>query len=279
MRFLTSFLLIASFSICGFSQFDSLLHANQVNLLTVAIDYEDYSFSGASLNYYDGIGCTSDSLPFEQQYIAPNDFGSMTFRLFPSQETFFDGTIVWMGQGQQVYPIMSANTNPPYNMLTSSLNVPVFMRYFDMNGVQMSPSFQTDTAWNAVSRLQIAQLFAAANYDVICYLYAPSVGVFNPGPAKWLFFFYQKSESVSLPEINQKCAVISSNPVNDQLKLILPTNDSWAYSISSLTGTVLRRGQLTSENLINVDALECGEYFLLLTNHSNQVFQLKWVKI
>jgi hypothetical protein len=278
MHKLFCYLFVLGIPFFGKSQYDTILHPNKVNLLTVAIDYEDYSFSGASMNYYDGIGCTHDSLPVIVQYEAPMDFGSMTFSLDPSQETFFNGTIVWMGLGQQQFPVMSTNITPPFNALTTSLNVPACMSYLDLNGTPMAGNFQTDMAWNEVSKLQIVQLFALQNYDVLCYLYAPTVGFFDPAPAKWLFFFYQNGQVTQVVENQMNEVVVYPNPSNNALYLQQTSSDDWDYTLSATNGAQILSGHLAETTEVPVSDLAPGVYVIEFQNQSGKHFNKKWIK-
>lgn len=277
MRLIYIQILAFIFPFFGTAQFDTLFLPNKINLLTVAVDYEDYSFSGASLNYYDCEDCTLDSLPFGTNYVVPGDFGSMSLYLNPSMEVFFSGTIVWMGLGQQTHPQLSSNTAPPYDVLPNSLAVPSFMSYLDMNGAPIASNSQTDLAWQTASSLQIVQLIAANDYDVLCYLYAPTVGMFDPGPAKWFFFFYKNNFSAELSENELLDVNVYPNPAEDHLFIHHELSEQLTYKVMNMYGAVVSSGQLVG-NQISIDQLEAGVYLLELNNLNGKGKKVKWFK-
>lgn len=274
---LISFLTIV-LPLFGFSQFDTLFKHDKINLLTVAIDYEDYSYSGASLNYYDCEDCTFDSLPYGKNYVAPSDFGSMSLYLYPSMEVFFSGTIVWMGQGQQSHPVLSSSTAAPYDFLTSSLPVPPFLSVLDVNGEPMANSNETDLAWDAVSRVRLVQLLAEENYDVVCYLYAPTVGAFDPGPAKWLFFFYKNGFTTQLSESTFQQFHVYPNPVKDLLTVNHQLEGKVHFELKNLEGKMLQQGDLNTNNQLSVNDLNAGMYVIEITNQFGKSHVVKWIK-
>lgn len=262
----------------GVAQFDTLFLPNKINLLTVAVDYEDFSFSGASLNYYDCEDCTHDSLPYGMNYVLPNDFGSMSLYLNPSMEVFFSGTIVWMGQGQQSHPQLNSNAAPPFNALPNSLAIPTFMTYLDMNGNPMVANSQTDLAWETASSLQIVQLIAANDYDVLCYLYAPTVGLFDPVPAKWLFFFYKNNFAATIPD-NQLLEVkVYPNPAEEMLQIVSQPTDELSFELTNIHGEIILKGTIKPSGKLMIDHLETGIYFLDMKNQNGKSKKVKWSK-
>ncbi|MFC2135158.1 T9SS type A sorting domain-containing protein, partial [Bacteroidota bacterium] len=49
---------------------------------------------------------------------------------------------------------------------------------------------KADSAWHSIERVSVIKEFAEFPYRAGIYLYAPSVGVFEPSVAKWIIFLY-----------------------------------------------------------------------------------------
>ncbi len=277
-KLFTYLILIIPFA--GISQYDTIFHTNKINILTVSIDYQDYSFSGAAMNYYDCPACSKDSLPYEIDYDEPMDFGSMTFKLDPSTDTIFHGGIIWMGTGQISHPSLSSNTNAPFDNVGTSLPLPAHISYLNHDGNPVSGSSETDLAWEAVSQLRIVQLIADEDYDVLCYFYPPTVGALDPDPAKWIFFFYKKNYlegPVGIDEIKQLNVSIYPNPTIEKLNFSSQFSFQ-SYTISDLTGKIIEIGKTNSSNEIYVEHFTNGVYFIQFENEQGETQKLKWIK-
>lgn len=268
-------LLSPLFAIC---QYDTIFHPEKINILTVSIDFEDYSFTGASMNYYDCPTCTHDSIPYFIDYQAPSDFGSMTWNLSPTMDAIFSGTIIWMGTGSMSYPQLSSNTNAPFDDLGNSLPIPSTITYHDISGAQAQGNAETALAWDAVSRLRIVQLFDEDDYDVLCYLYAPTVGMFDPGPAKWVFFFYKNMSTASLAQKDLLDIDIYPNPATDRLNFSSNSSTPTYYRITDIQGKIIDENSTDTSNEISVEHLQSGVYFIAFNGENGESRKLKWVK-
>jgi hypothetical protein len=168
-----------------------------MNLAVLALDYLTYEFEEGALNYYPQCsGCDADSLPFEVTFNSPSDFGDITFEYTETGDTLFFGTIIWLGTGELLQP---DNFLPAgrYGELSAAAGEPVRKEYFNIYP-QMDPAefaARADTAWAIVNRLDIAWDFAMEDYRAGFYMYAPSVGAFNPNAAKWIVFLYRGKTS------------------------------------------------------------------------------------
>lgn len=262
------------------AQYDTIFHANKINVLTVSIDYQFYTFTSASMNYYDCSSCSNNSIPYEIDYEEPADFGSMTFKLNPSSDTIFHGGIVWMGQGQISYPLLSLNNSAPFDNIASPLPVPTQISYLGIQGNSIPADSETNLAWQAVSMLRIVHLFANDNYDVLCYLYAPTVGMFDPGPAKWIFFFYKNGYPqgpVGINENSNQEISIYPNPASEKL-LFNSKLHLQSYTISDLTGKAIASDKLDESNEIYIEHLPSGVYFIEFESEQGETQKLKWIK-
>lgn len=257
-----------------FGQFDTILHPGQVNVATLVVDYQTHYYEGGNMAHYNCSSCTGDSIPLNILYESPMDFGRITFRLNPSLDTIFDGTIVWMGLGQIMYP-QTFGTNAPFNYSASSVvNIPNDLVYLRIDGQPLTNSNDIEganQAWSSISDLGITEIYSMYGFKAAVYLYAPSVGLFDPDPAKWIIFLYQneltsglENNSFSNPEIsifpNPSDGILKISSVNEFLE---ETN----YSIFSLQGELIQMGKIQQpSNEIYLDAIESGNYILQITN-------------
>jgi len=164
-----------------------------MNLAVLALDYLTYEFEEGALNFYPPCsGCDNDSLPFEITFNTPGDFGDITFAYTETGDTVLFGTIIWLGTGALTKP---DNFLPAgrYGELASAAAGPVRKEYFNIYPLLDPAEFEAraDTAWANVNRLDIAWDFAMEDYRAGFYMYAPRVGAFDPGAAKWIVFLYR----------------------------------------------------------------------------------------
>ncbi len=168
-----------------------------MNFAVLALDYLTYEFEEGALNYYPACnGCDNDSLPFDVVFNTPADFGDIAFRYTETGDSLLFGTIIWMGTGELTQP---DNFLPAggFGELSAAAGEPVRKEYFNIYPPLNSAEFdaRADTAWANVNRLDITWDFAMKDYRVGFYLYAPRVGVFDPGAAQWIVFLYRGKTS------------------------------------------------------------------------------------
>jgi hypothetical protein len=127
-----------------------------------------------------------DTLPFIEQYQSPGDFGNLTFIYGPTNDTVFDGSIIWMGKGVMRLPA-SFNAPSTFTKLSSRLARPDssrFQRIFSMS------RWVNDTLpWTTIADLRIVRNYLMANRKIGSFLYTPSVGVGDPADWDWMIFF------------------------------------------------------------------------------------------
>lgn len=166
---------------------------DSMNLAILIVDYQTYEFEGGNLSYYPlCANCDSDSLPFSITFISPGDFGEITFSYTETNDTLFRASIVWMGLGEILYPDEFVPADS-FQTVQESIEKPELSEYFDYwLGLDESTFYaKTDLAWASISSIHITNDFATELFRVGFYLYTPSVGVFDPDPAKWIIFLYR----------------------------------------------------------------------------------------
>jgi len=169
------------------------LESDSMNLAILVVDYQDYNFEGGHFSIHAPCqSCTEDSLPFNVILNDPIDFGDITFLYNYTLDTLFFATIIWMGSGHILYPENFLHPDS-FAVLTDSINEPNAFEYFHYAMLWDPVEFQArvDTAWQVVNKLDITGQMSINDYYVGAYFYPPSLGLFDPDPAKWIFFLYQ----------------------------------------------------------------------------------------
>lgn len=154
------------------------------------VDYTDSTFEGgALLKLPRNRGC--DDLPLYMNYVPPLDFGSVTFFYGETNDTVFSGTIIWMGTGRITFP---RQILPPDFFPAGDRDVPLPMgvKRFSHDPVT---ALDFDFALSRIQRLKIVDSLIRQGSHVGLYLYAPSVGAFDPRAAKVIVFIFRNVQN------------------------------------------------------------------------------------
>ncbi len=168
------------------------VHANAVNIAVLVLDYETLEFEGARVLYFPPCDpCADDSIPLSYRYKPPGDAGDITFWYTPTEGTVFFGTIIWMGTGRIIYP---ESFEPADHFARSGGRVPKCdnIRLF-MLPIEPSEPPPVDAIWRSIDSLDLLKEFQSPSLRAGFYLYPPTVGVFDPGRAKWIVFLYRRA--------------------------------------------------------------------------------------
>jgi hypothetical protein len=262
----------------SYSQNDTIIKNGYISMATLMVNYSTHAFDGGDIAYYSCPSCAIDSIPFVIDYVAPGDFGGVSFKLSPSQDTVFHATIIWMGTGQIYYPA-SFSTLAPFannNVLT---NKPSDLRYIDTNGSEITETSlinKADSAWNAIDSLEITGLFADKGFKSAIYLYPPRVGMFDPNVAKWIIFLYHNAtNTVYDTKGDSPQLLLFPNPANSllEIKLRNTNSDKIVYRILDSAGKLVDRGNFYGEvHQLDISSLNPGIYLLHLSDqHKNMI--------
>jgi len=169
------------------------LEPDSMNLAILALDFQTYALKGVNLEYYrPGRGSCPDSLPFDPDFRPTWDFGSILFRYSLTGDTLFSAGIVWMGRGKIRYP--ASFTSPDsFCVCEDEIAQPPDPRRYQFYARPPREVLiaKTDSAWAAVSSLDIVHAFAEGPFRIGYYLYPPVVGMFDPAAAMWIVFLHQ----------------------------------------------------------------------------------------
>lgn len=241
------------------AQFDTIIHQNKLNIAVLKLNYTDFSIQGGKMLYYDCLGCTKDSIPFNVDYQEPMDFGSICLRLNPSLDTVFSGSMIWMGTGVIDFPT-NFNASMPFMSDNSVIQAPNNIQLLNQQGQQFNNATIINQCWNTVSTLEITESFSNFNYHAAIYLYTPKVGLTDYNYAKWIVFLYYQDAVAQIDDINFNDYQVFPNPFNDKIYVSNNLND-FEFNIFSSLGEKLKTGKIRNGE-INISQLTSGVYYI-----------------
>ena len=173
-----------------------VLKPDSVNLGLLVLDYQTYALEGANLSYFPPCGgCGTDSLPLLVEIETPSDFGSVVFRYAPTGDTVFAGTVIWLGSGEILYPTAFVPADSMKFHADSVAQPEDPDRYeFFVELQEETVIAKSDSAWQAISSVDLVHTFAESDFRVGFHLYPPALGIFEPSLAKWIVFLYGEGD-------------------------------------------------------------------------------------
>jgi hypothetical protein len=164
------------------------------------VDHTDLAFDGASISQHEDPLPGALGLPFEIEYHSPGDFGSITIRHLRSREMLFDASIVWNGLGKIDYPTDWMDPRR-FDLAPTPASMPEridWIRNGRMERVAVDDLLRSgeeaesrvEAAWEAIAGLDLVGWFLEHDCRVGAYHYGPRQGMYDPEPAKWIFFLY-----------------------------------------------------------------------------------------
>jgi hypothetical protein len=192
----------------------------------------------------------------------------------------FYGSMIWMGQGQMFYP-SSFGTESPFMMQEEIIGMPSDVVCYDMTGRRLSdPQFinAAQNAWYEVNQLEVVKLASENNFKTAMFMYAPSVGTFDPASAKWIVFLYRNVQLNTVAEMAFGPGyTVYPNPA----KSLINVSEGFAkvshYQVRNNLGQVLQSGTLDSRTILLTGMSE-GMYFLDLKDGDELVQRVRFQK-
>ncbi|MCX6272673.1 MAG: T9SS type A sorting domain-containing protein [Bacteroidetes bacterium] len=250
---------------------DTLIQDDSMNLAILEMDYLTNHFIRASVLHYPLCNCDQDSLPFLGQYQPPMDFGDMKFLYTFNNQLLFGGTLVWMGTGQIYYPA-SFTPASAFPFLQDSIPLPSNAQYLYW-WVFPGPGYnsfiaKSDSVWKEISSLELVHQFAVENQMRVGFFgYAPSQGLFDPNPARWIIFLYRGNSlasGISKPVKEKAVAEVYPNPASDHLQINTArfTGQSLTLTLFDVTGRICLEKTIlpSSSQKIDIQPLKSGVY-------------------
>jgi hypothetical protein len=251
------------------AQFDTIIHQNKLNIAVLKLNYTDFSIQGGKMLYYDCLGCTKDSIPFNVDYQEPMDFGSICLKLNPSLDTVFSGSMIWMGTGVIDFP-SNFNASMPFMSGNSVIQAPNNIQLLNQQGQQFNNATIINQCWNTVSTLEITESFSNFNYHAAIYLYTPKVGLTDYNYAKWIVFLYYQDAVAQIDDINFNDYQVFPNPFNDKIYVSNNLND-FEFNIFSSLGEKLKTGKIRNGEINDISQLASGVYYIDLIKDDKKI--------
>jgi hypothetical protein len=251
------------------AQFDTIIHQNKLNIAVLKLNYTDFSIQGGKMLYYDCLGCTKDSIPFNVDYQEPMDFGSICLKLNPSLDTVFSGSMIWMGTGVIDFP-SNFNASMPFMSGNSIIQAPNNIQLLNQQGQQFNNATIINQCWNTVSTLEITESFSNFNYHAAIYLYTPKVGLTDYNYAKWIVFLYYQDAVAQIDDINFNDYQVFPNPFNDKIYVSNNLND-FEFNIFSSLGEKLKTGKIRNGEINDISQLTSGVYYIDLIKDDKKI--------
>lgn len=164
----------------------------QKHILISKVDYLTFQYKGFyALNVINKVD-TGSLIPFVTEYKAPSDFGYIKMYYGSTDNLLISGTIVWNGCGKLEFPDNFRAGLP----LINDLPYPGQDRIAFINDAGAYTTTTDETylrnIWNTLSKQKEFQYYYEHSHKkVAVYLYAPSVGLFDPYAAYYLVFTEQ----------------------------------------------------------------------------------------
>lgn len=171
--------------ILSFSSCKNIDESGVSKVLVLKVDYLTNKFEGGT-----ELTFTKSSPNFNIQpiYISPGDFGNISMIYQDINELLFDGSIVWMGEGNIKYPRNFIPANLFNRVLTSDIVFPKqgFENLFNPDNT----NYDYSQIWISVQSLVKVREYLSSNPNtpVKLFLYTPSVGAGNPEDWDWIIF-------------------------------------------------------------------------------------------
>lgn len=289
-------LMLGLISNLSFSQINWELDYESANFAFLKVDFNNYDFEGGYFTKFDyHPEYDTADIPFSIIYNPPIDSGDILFSYSATDDTIFAASIWWAGQGQILFP--DSMDDASLFIYDSTILVhPFTIEYFNyVDEIEDSVFRQkADSAWLSVKKLLILNSFnePGSVFRIGLFLYAPSVGTFNPDVAKWIIFLYRGQLIVGVEDETETPGVFKlyqnyPNPFNPKTNIEFDIEGSQnvkisIYDILGVEKEILLNGYINAgKHKIVFDGLNysSGVYlYKIVTNNYAQTKKLLLLK-
>ena len=163
------------------------------DILISKVDYMTFQYKGFYALNVSGKTNDGELIPIISEYKSPGDFGFIKLYYRDTGNLLLDGTIVWSGCGQLAFPesfragLLQIQESSPFPGT----------KYFSRLGedgqyAETVNEWEMKHIWQSVSyQKEFQHYFGNSTKKAAVYLYAPSVGMFDPYAAYYLVFVEQ----------------------------------------------------------------------------------------
>ena len=192
MKKIAFLFLLIIISSCSDDSDDNVIQNQNRELTILKVDFLTHTFEGGNSFEFNNIAMTN-TLPIEEIYVTPSDFGNYTLKYTPTNEVIFNGPIAWMG-GSYDLPLDFDSSDYETTTLNPSINldeIEYFMPTADILAGEGYTNFDYASVWNSIKNLQVTNDCLNNNGKIGFVLYTPGLGLFQPENAYWLVILYQ----------------------------------------------------------------------------------------
>ena len=192
MKKIAFLFLLIIISSCSDDSDDNVIQNQNRELTILKVDFLTHTFEGGNSFEFNNIAMTN-SLPIEEIYVAPSDFGNYTLKYTPTNEVIFNGPIAWMG-GSYDLPLDYNSSDFETTTLNPSINldeIEYFLPTIDILADEGYTNFDFTSVWNSIKTLRVTNDCLNNNGKIGFVLYTPGLGLFQPENAYWLVILYQ----------------------------------------------------------------------------------------
>ncbi|MCD8518238.1 MAG: hypothetical protein LRY32_00355 [Flavobacterium sp.] len=192
MKKIAFLFLLIIISSCSDDSDDNVIQNQNRELTILKVDFLTHTFEGGNSFEFNNIAMTN-TLPIEEIYVAPSDFGNYTLKYTPTNEVIFNGPIAWMG-GSYDLPLDYNSSDFETTTLNPSINldeIEYFLPTIDILADEGHTNFDFSSVWNSIKTLRVTNDCLNNNGKIGFVLYTPGLGLFQPENAYWLVILYQ----------------------------------------------------------------------------------------
>lgn len=162
------------------------------DILISKVDYQTFQYKGFYAMNVSGKVNDDSFIPIISEYQSPGDFGYIKLYYRNTDNLLLDGTIVWNGCGQLTFP-ESFRAGLPVKEAIPFPGIEHFARLGEEGQyTETVNEWEMKHIWQSVSyQKEFQHYFGNATKKAAVYLYAPSVGLFDPYEAYYLVFVEQ----------------------------------------------------------------------------------------
>jgi len=162
------------------------------DILISKVDYYTFQYKGFYALNVSGKTNDGELIPIISEYQAPCDFGFIKLYYRNTGNLLVDGTIVWSGCGQLAFP-EPFRAGLPVKEAIPFPGIEHFARLGeDGQYTETVNEWEMKHIWQSVSyQKEFQHYFGNSTKKAAVYLYAPSVGLFDPYEAYYLVFVEQ----------------------------------------------------------------------------------------
>lgn len=162
------------------------------DLLLLKVDYLSYELEeGLELSYP-----WSASYTLNWEYQMPNDFGHVRFYFEEVNEEVFQGSVVWLGEGERTFP-SSMKDADAFDIVDTDLSPSIpDIRFINYNKGILSDyeiELAEEDLWVAIYNRAIVQDYLDDNNVIEVFLYTPSVGGCCQEEWGWYLILHQQN--------------------------------------------------------------------------------------